>query len=377
MTTRWHLFVVLVALVALIALVGVCVRGQEEEAPLLCSLVGGAYGVQVVAFSPDGATLASGSSDGIRLWNVMTGTVRSTLTISARQVYGVAFSPDGATLASGSSDNYIRLWGVASGRVLFETKTWVSSFALSPDGDVLAYGTFDANVYLQYFTPGIDRLLRGSGLAAISVAFSPDNATLASASDDNTIQLWSLETGRLLRTLSGHTDSVNAVVFSPDSTVLASGSRDKTVKLWKMQTGQLLCTLTGHTDCANSVAFSPDNATLASASDDNTIKLWDVETGQLLRTLTDHTSYVNSVAFSPDGALLASGSSDRAVKLWDVQAVLHRNQLPAASFSWQALSSSGARLVVEPRTGDRIQFDASGSSDPDPAYPVRAARRRS
>jgi uncharacterized protein YjiK len=154
-----------------------------------------------------------------------------------------------------------------------------------------------------------------------SVAFSPDGRTLASGSADNTIKLWDMASGRVLRTLTGHANQVWSVAFSPDGRTLASGSSDTTIKLWESASGELLRTLSGHTNWVYSVAFSPDGRTLASGSRDTTIKLWKVANGQALRTLTGHTNDVASVAFSPDGQALASGSADNTIKLWDVSKV--------------------------------------------------------
>jgi lysophospholipase L1-like esterase len=121
-----------------------------------------------------------------------------------------------------------------------------------------------------------------------------------------------------IRTLEGHSESVNSVAFSPDGSILASGSGDKTVKLWDVETGNEIRTLEGHPNCVNSVAFSPDGSILASSGDDNTIKLWDVETGTEIRTLEGYGWYESIVAFSPDGRILASGGSNPKIKLWDI-----------------------------------------------------------
>ena len=160
--------------------------------------------------------------------------------------------------------------------------------------------------------------LTGHSSYVHSVAFSPDGNTLASASLDNTVKLWSVSRKRAIATLAGHSDSVYSVAFSPDGNTLASASRDNTVKLWSVGDNLEIATLTGHSDSVYSVAFSPNGNTLASASTDNTVKLWSVRDKREITTLTGHSEWVSSVAFSPDGNTLGSGSTDATVLLWDL-----------------------------------------------------------
>ncbi|MBW4457979.1 MAG: ribosome assembly protein 4 [Nostoc indistinguendum CM1-VF10] len=160
--------------------------------------------------------------------------------------------------------------------------------------------------------------LEGHTNAVWSVMYSPDGKTIASGSDDNTIKIWDVTTGKAIKTLTGHTSRVDSVVYSPDGRTLASGSADKTIKIWDITTGQAIKTLTGHSSYVRSVVYSPDGRTLASGSDDKTSKIWDITTGQAIKTLTGHTSRVDSVVYSPDGKTLASGSWDKTIKIWDV-----------------------------------------------------------
>ncbi|MEH2416635.1 MAG: ribosome assembly protein 4, partial [Nostoc sp.] len=156
---------------------------------------------------------------------------------------------DGQRLASASGDKTIKLWDVATGK-LVQTLTGHSSWVNS-------------------------------------VVFSPDGQRLASASWDNTIKLWDVATGKAVQTLTGHTDSVSSVVFSPDGQRLASASGDKTIKLWDVATGKLVQTLTGHTDSVSSVVFSPDGQRLASASRDKTVIVWNLDLNKLVKNSCD------------------------------------------------------------------------------------------
>ena len=241
--------------------------------------------MDIVVFSPDGRTIASGSQDNtVRLWDAETGAHLKTLVAHWAYIITIAFSPDGTTLASGSEDNTVRLWDVATGERL---------------------GTFF-----------------GHGAGVESIAFSPDGITFASAGRDSVVGLWDVETGDVLQAFFGHRGHVLTVAFNPDGTILASGGWDNTIRLWDVVTGEEAITIQaseyGVEGIIESVAFSLDGTTLASGGWGNTIGLWDVATGNHIETLTGHTSRVESVAFNSDGTLLASGSQDGTVLLWDI-----------------------------------------------------------
>jgi len=169
--------------------------------------------------------------------------------------------------------------------------------------------------------PGVKlvRTLRGHTRSIQHIAWSPDGRKLASPAYDRTIRLWDVETGECQYVLEGHMNLVYCVAFDPERGVLASGSADNTIKLWNLVSGKLLSTLEGHNNSVKSVAFDPEGGILASGSDDNTIKLWHPVSGKLLRTLEGHEERVHSVAFDAEGHYLATGGEGGLIKLWEPQ----------------------------------------------------------
>jgi len=193
----------------------------------------------------------------------------------------------------------------------------------SPDKITLATVSFDDTVRLWRIDDGA--LLRTLSLEKpfgrmADATLSPDGTILAMASGA-TIELWRISNGTLSHILEGQYRTFT-IAFGPGGEIIAEGDAGGTVHLWRVSDGALLHTLEPDIpnydrQWVNSVAFSPDGTLLASA--DNTVRLWRVSDGTLLHTLEGHTNGVESVAFSPNGVILASaGTWDNTIRLWRV-----------------------------------------------------------
>ncbi len=265
-------------------------------------------------------------------------------------VHALAFSPNGAVLASASVDRTIRLWDVVGRRgkhTWTEHTDMVLCAAFSPDGQALASAGYDRTVRVCDVKTGhIRQLLSGHEDAVRALAFSPDGQWLVSGGDDKSLRLWDLAGRQTHRSLTGHADRILAVAFSGDGQVLASGGADGVIRLWNVATGQLLAAPQGHTRAVTGLGFLPRQATLASSGEDGRLILWDDSFKP--RFSAEFPCSLRSIALSPDGQTIAVGCQDSTVTLWDVTTRQSRANLrdqPSAEQPVVAFAPDG-RLVA-------------------------------
>jgi WD40 repeat protein len=279
--------------------------------------------VRCLAFSADSRTLATGERGRVRLWDVATGRLRTTWEIHDRgiPITALAFAPDGGELALTLDESSIELRDVPSGKPIAipdRERIYGRHPLFSPVGAVLpAGGPDDEGERDHLFDLRTRRPLRirGQGHELRGIAFSPDGRYLAGA-NGNSLRLWELATGGvalLMRQPEGPYD--HAVAFSPDGRRLAVGTSE-TAEVWDLPTGRRLHRFPTPEGRVMAVHFTPDGRSLFAAT--SLVHRWDLRTGLRELPRANSAGHVLGLALSADGKTLATGYEDHQLWLWDV-----------------------------------------------------------
>jgi WD40 repeat protein len=326
--------------------------------------------VMGLAFSPDGRFLASGGSDqyidlwhvdsqprwekaaelfghGNQIWNLAFASdntlisasrdwtvkfwdpqqIRKAELIEANAI--VNFTENGAGLLSLDTNAAVRLWDIASSRLVRVVKEGESRLAcngaLSPDGTLVAIAFRDGAVEIRSSSNGQLQHTMNIGhtnnVRFLTLKFSPDGRHLAAAIDtiaesNGGFAIWETATGERSPLTDLIHESAVGVAFSRRGNLLAFGTRSGRLVIWNLQKNRRLIEWQADSVAPYDVAFSPDDRILATSSAD--AKLWRAATGERIATLRSQTIGVTFLSFSPDGRTLATAGMDNTVTLWHV-----------------------------------------------------------
>jgi WD40 repeat protein len=275
-----------------------------------------------LAWSPDGAILASGDLDGKVIFWSKDGTQQKTLQTDAGKVFALDWSPDGQKLAVGAvkstTDNAAQIWTRTG--TLEETMHIKYSggkfynLQWSPDGKYLAGGATD---YALWDAAGnvITTTVAGPhSTPSWGMAWSPDSKIWATGDESGYVAMY--DTAGVRRIRFNTQSNANVIAWSPDGTKIVVSN-----EVWRPD-GTEIGTLPGMGTYVTALAWSPEGQMIAAGSGRNVVAVFNPDGQQLYRfaigaPATESPS-VNRIAWSPDGKILAAGYSDNVARLWRV-----------------------------------------------------------
>jgi WD40 repeat protein len=304
---------------------------------LLCGAKDRATPVTACVFSPDGAFLVVGHQNSVVVRAAADGAER-VLAVKIARVTALAFANDGGLLAvaggvPGVSGKVI-LWDFKKDASVAEIggfEDLATSVAFGADGRRLAIGSADKSAQVYELLDGGARpqrvaTLTGHAGPVLSVIFSPDGASVVTASADRSLKVWEAASGKLLNTLTNHTDNIHCVAARPNGAgrdgprwSCASAADDKTVRVWQPGIGRMVRIVRRHERPALTLAYAGDGKTLFSAGVEGVVRIIDAESDQILFEWKGHDDWIYALAVSPDGRRIASGDWAGNVRMWEVR----------------------------------------------------------
>jgi WD40 repeat protein len=320
--------------------------------------------IGVVALAPDDSAAAIGCGDGlVFVLDLTTGQPRHKLSVQGETITGIAISPDGAWLAAGGAGGALVLFDAASGegRSLGGHRDAITEIVFSADGAVLYSASHDETIRAwSVETASALASVRAHGERVSCLARNGDGARLISGGWDRALRIW--DAGHLAGPgdaegagLGGHEDVVWAADGSGDGRRVVTAGWDHTLIDWDPQTCSPRRRMTGHADKVTAVAVSEEDGRAYSGGRDGEVKVWDLRSGRLLKTLGfgGYQGWVNAIALAPD--LLIAGTERGILRAWRRKNLRKR---------WdRSTGMEGVRAIAVSPDGARLALGGFGEPD--------------
>ena len=288
-------------------------------------------------FSPDGTRIVTASLDEtFRIWDAETSEPLSKPIMSEGALLFALFNTDGTRILTTSLDKTARIWDVNTGEPLTEPiRHEVASFFkdqfpitpanFSPDGRriLTIYDNHSACIWEAQTDKPFFELIKTDPFE--TVVLSPDRTRiLATSHSKSAIQLWDVQTGKLLTDSPPYEEDVRSAIFSPNSTYLLTISGNM-AQIWEAQTSKRISEPLSHEKDIHSAIFSPNSTYLLTISG-NMAQIWEAQTGKRISEPLSHEKDIHSATFSPNSTYLLTISGNMA-QIWEAQTGKRRTGL--------------------------------------------------
>ncbi|MDP7050624.1 MAG: c-type cytochrome domain-containing protein [Verrucomicrobiota bacterium] len=315
------------------------IEAKHLDPGALGQLPGGYRPVFALALSPDNRRLAAGHGNLVAVHNLADKDQPFPVKLTGHRdaIQSVAWSPDGLRLATGGFRRVL-LWNGANwspGGELTDLPGRVTAMAFTPDNATLITASNAPGQAAEITLWNVDdfakRLAwRAHDEAVFDLAIAPSGKTLASAGADKQVRFWSLEKGVPLMQIEAHTAPVLSLAYKPDGTLLASGGADKELKIWDTKTREQKNLVTGHPGNVAAIAWPEKKAELITASDDGALRLCSETGTRPDKTWAKAADLLHCLDATTDGKLLYGGADNGRVYAWNRNGKIIRTLEPPA-----------------------------------------------
>ncbi|KAL2374723.1 hypothetical protein RJ035_001181 [Blastomyces gilchristii] len=325
------------------------VRIWDPVTAALCGILtqskpGYSYRMSPFTFSPDGRTIACITNDAIEIWDLKSLSCSGSIEDNAQAIAYITFSPDSGLIAA-VSGKYVKLFDPQARRLcgLLEGHTSdVLSVKFSPNGKLVASSSCDNSVKLwdavNFGIPEINET------HITKLKFIGNGHSILSYLSDETAVLRDPSTSMRTFTVPGYISFHDKVECSPLNNILAY-TDDDTINLWNMVTGRFYASLGGTDSAVTTIAFSPDGRSLAAAYQDHPIIIWDITKKKRRFVLRGDLRDVQKLLFSFDGRLLVADSMYSSVWLWDLTTGEPLGVVQGKTISAMTVSSDAKAII--------------------------------